>query len=239
MMALQDARREVGAGPDRRTLLFGTCQASRRTRRLRKRPSVGRAEWHFFRQSARQAGNDGGARLCRLRYARSRCRLVASVPSANPGLAADGRARHRSGVGRLSTRTNIRSSSTPGGSSTSRALRFSCPSWAPDFASTVPSPCETGGGIWRLLVVVMPLSILGIAVAAYGLLGLTPAYALLVAAILAPTDPVLASEVGAGPPGSEDDSDTRFNLTGEAGVRPRPRLPLRAAWARNAGAGRI
>src|SRR3954447_13113547 len=54
--------------------------------------------------------------------------------------------------------------------------------------------------VWRLLGVAMPLSILGIALLAWALLGLPPAEAVLLGGILAPTDPVLASAVQVGPP---------------------------------------
>ena len=67
-----------------------------------------------------------------------------------------------------------------------------------------------------LLGVTMPLTIL--AVAALGSwAGLSLAGALLLGAVVAPTDPVLASEVQTKEPG-EDESDLRFALTGEAGL---------------------
>ena len=37
-------------------------------------------------------------------------------------------------------------------------------------------------------------------------------------AILAPTDPVLAGDLGVGPPGEEDEREPNFSLTGEAGL---------------------
>jgi len=48
--------------------------------------------------------------------------------------------------------------------------------------------------------------------------GLAPAAALLVGAALAPTDPVLASDVQSGPPGEGSDTEVRFSLTSEAGL---------------------
>jgi sodium/hydrogen antiporter len=72
---------------------------------------------------------------------------------------------------------------------------------------------------WRLLLVAMPVFI---ALAAGGalLLGLPLATALLLGAVLAPTDPVLATDVEVGEPtsdpGSED--EIRFALTSEAGL---------------------
>jgi NhaP-type Na+/H+ or K+/H+ antiporter len=71
---------------------------------------------------------------------------------------------------------------------------------------------------WRLLSITMLLSILGIALLGWWILGLTPAAALLLGAVLAPTDPVLASEVQLGPPGSEEEHEVRFSLTSEAGL---------------------
>lgn len=71
---------------------------------------------------------------------------------------------------------------------------------------------------WRLLGITMLLSISGIALLGWWVLGLTPAAALLLGAVLAPTDPVLASEVQLGPPGVEQEHDVRFSLTSEAGL---------------------
>ena len=71
---------------------------------------------------------------------------------------------------------------------------------------------------WRLLALAMPLTIAGLAALAYGLLGLSWATALLLAAALAPTDPVLASDVQVGPPLSGEEDETRFALTSEAGL---------------------
>ena len=69
----------------------------------------------------------------------------------------------------------------------------------------------------RLLVVAMPLSVL--AVALLGMVaGLSLAGAVLLAAALAPTDPVLARSVQVGPPGEDQRHDVRFSLTVEAGT---------------------
>ena len=71
---------------------------------------------------------------------------------------------------------------------------------------------------WRLLAVTMPLGILLItALTAWGL-GLPWAIALLLAASLAPTDPVLASDIQVGPPKTGDEDEVRFGLTSEAGL---------------------
>ncbi|MFJ9344865.1 cation:proton antiporter [Streptomyces sp. NPDC101733] len=76
------------------------------------------------------------------------------------------------------------------------------------------------GTTWRLLGLAMPLTILLAAAAAGWLVGWPPAVSLLVAASLAPTDPVLAAEVRVGEPtDDEDDEDeVRFALTSEAGL---------------------
>ena len=71
---------------------------------------------------------------------------------------------------------------------------------------------------WRLLGIAMPLTIVALALLGQGLLGLGAATALLLAASLAPTDPVLASDVEVGPPGSGEEDEVRFALTSEAGL---------------------
>ncbi|WP_457089727.1 cation:proton antiporter [Microvirga sp. P5_D2] len=71
---------------------------------------------------------------------------------------------------------------------------------------------------WRLLGVAMPLTIAVLAILAYALLGLGVATAVLLAAALAPTDPVLASDVQVGPPGEGLEDEVRFTLTSEAGL---------------------
>lgn len=81
-----------------------------------------------------------------------------------------------------------------------------------------PVGLRTWSPTWRLLGITMPLCIAGLAFAAWGFAGFLPASALLLAACLAPTDPVLASEVQAAPPGEKDVSDIRFALTSESGL---------------------
>jgi NhaP-type Na+/H+ or K+/H+ antiporter len=71
---------------------------------------------------------------------------------------------------------------------------------------------------WRLLGIAMPITIGLVAVFAWGLIGLTWAAALLVAAVLAPTDPVLASDVQVSGPGEGVEDEVRFALTSEAGL---------------------
>jgi sodium/hydrogen antiporter len=71
---------------------------------------------------------------------------------------------------------------------------------------------------WRLLTVAMPLSIALIAVIGGWALGLPWITALLLAACLAPTDPVLAADVQVGPPRTGEEDEVRFGLTSEAGL---------------------
>lgn len=69
----------------------------------------------------------------------------------------------------------------------------------------------------RLLAIAMPLTILGVALLGIWVAGLPLASALLLAAVLAPTDPVLARSVQVSPPG-QDESPMEVSLTAEAGL---------------------
>jgi NhaP-type Na+/H+ or K+/H+ antiporter len=71
---------------------------------------------------------------------------------------------------------------------------------------------------WRLLGIGMPLSIAVMAVLGWGVMGLSLAGALLLAAVLAPTDPVLASDVQVAGPNEGGEDEVRFGLTSEAGL---------------------
>jgi len=82
---------------------------------------------------------------------------------------------------------------------------------------------------WRLLLVAMPLSIAGAALLGWWATGLVLPTAVLLGAVIAPTDPVLASEVQVEKPGaSEEDQplegaeggrdEVRFALSSEAGL---------------------
>ncbi|HET7300815.1 MAG TPA: cation:proton antiporter [Oleiagrimonas sp.] len=84
---------------------------------------------------------------------------------------------------------------------------------------------------WRLLGLVMPLSMAALAVLGCVLLGLSPGMGLLLAAILVPTDPVLAASVQVAPPGSGEEGETRFSLTSEAGLNDGLGLPFLALGA--------
>ncbi|HET6563306.1 MAG TPA: cation:proton antiporter [Marmoricola sp.] len=83
------------------------------------------------------------------------------------------------------------------------------------------------GATWRLLVVAMPLCVVGVAFLGWWVMGLAPAAAVLLGAVLAPTDPVLASDVQVGGPTTgeeldqgeiDEDQEVRFALTSEAGL---------------------
>ncbi|MEV1048305.1 cation:proton antiporter [Streptomyces sp. NPDC049916] len=92
---------------------------------------------------------------------------------------------------------------------------------------------------WRLLGLAMPLTIGATALAAWALLGWPVSVALLVAAALAPTDPVLASEVRVGEPTAdkEDEDEVRFALTSEAGLNDGLAFPFVLAALALAAAG--
>jgi len=76
------------------------------------------------------------------------------------------------------------------------------------------------GPTWRLLAITMPLSIAAVALLGWWTLGFAPAAALLLGAALAPTDPVLASDVQVGEPSDSPnhEDEVRFSLTSEAGL---------------------
>ena len=81
---------------------------------------------------------------------------------------------------------------------------------------------RTWSTTWRLLAITMPLSVVAVALLGWWGLGLGVASAVLLAAALAPTDPVLASEVEVSEPITEeeegDDDQVRFAITSEAGL---------------------
>lgn len=70
----------------------------------------------------------------------------------------------------------------------------------------------------RLLVIAMPLCIAAVAVLGWAFAGMTMAGSLLLAAVLAPTDPVLAGDVQVGAPLEGGEHPVRFSLTTEAGL---------------------
>jgi sodium/hydrogen antiporter len=79
---------------------------------------------------------------------------------------------------------------------------------------------------WRLLGITMLLSIGGITLLGWFVLGLPISSALLLGALLAPTDPVLAADVQVGPPGSGEEDEVRFSLTSEAGLNDSLAFPF-------------
>ena len=89
----------------------------------------------------------------------------------------------------------------------------------------------------RLLVLAMPLTIAGVAILGWWAAGLAPAAALLLGAVLAPTDPVLAADVQVGPPGGEAEDEVRFGLTSEAGLNDGLAFPFTNAAIAMAAAG--
>jgi NhaP-type Na+/H+ or K+/H+ antiporter len=79
---------------------------------------------------------------------------------------------------------------------------------------------------WRLLIVAMPVTIAAVAFLGVQMLGFSLAVALLFGAAMAPTDPVLASDVQTGPPKSGEDGEVRFGLTSEAGLNDALAFPF-------------
>jgi sodium/hydrogen antiporter len=76
----------------------------------------------------------------------------------------------------------------------------------------------------RLIGILMPFCILAVAAIAYWGLGMGVGAAILLGAILAPTDPVLASEVQLANP--EDRDELRFGLTSEGGLNDALAFPF-------------
>ncbi|MCU1425767.1 MAG: cation transporter [Microbacteriaceae bacterium] len=98
---------------------------------------------------------------------------------------------------------------------------------------------RTWSTTWRLLAITMPLSMLAVGLLGGTALGLGAAGTVLLAAALAPTDPVLASEVQVSEPILQSDTDesdmdvtddeARFALTSEAGLNDGLAFPF--TWA--------
>lgn len=74
------------------------------------------------------------------------------------------------------------------------------------------------GSVARLLGIAMPLTIAAVALFGTAVMGLSLGAAIILGAALAPTDPVLAGDVGVGPPGDEEEHEPNFALTAEAGL---------------------
>ncbi|GJE41023.1 cation:proton antiporter [Methylobacterium soli] len=90
---------------------------------------------------------------------------------------------------------------------------------------------------WRLLGIGMPLTILALTVLGSALLGLGTAAALLLGSSLAPTDPVLASDVQVGHPAEDYEDEPRFALTSEAGLNDGLAFPFVNLAIAGAGTG--
>ena len=85
---------------------------------------------------------------------------------------------------------------------------------------------------WRMLAIAMPLTIAATALLGATVAGLGVASALLLGSVLAPTDPVLASDVQVGEPTLDEATDpdaeeeVRFTLTSEAGLNDALAFPF-------------
>ncbi len=82
------------------------------------------------------------------------------------------------------------------------------------------------GSMTRLLTVVMPLTIAAVTLFGTAVMGLSLGAAIILGAALAPTDPVLAGDVGIGPPGEEDEHEANVALTTEAGLNDALAFPF-------------
>lgn len=98
-----------------------------------------------------------------------------------------------------------------------------------------PFSLRAWSATWRLIVVALPLTAGLIAVLTWSVLGLLPATAILLGAVIAPTDPVLASGVESGAPLTELEEErdprhqwgtVRFALTSEAGLNDGLAFPI-------------
>lgn len=78
----------------------------------------------------------------------------------------------------------------------------------------------------KLIAITMLLCIAVVSLLGYYFLGLGLASAVLLGAVLAPTDPVLASDVQVGPPNDSTESETKFTLTSEAGLNDGVAFPF-------------
>jgi len=102
------------------------------------------------------------------------------------------------------------------------------------------------GSTWRMVGIAMPLTILVVAILGFSVGGLSVAAALLLGAVMAPTDPVLAGDVQVGEPtlgpdlerGSPED-EVRFTLTSEGGLNDALAFPFvwGAIWLAQNDAG--
>jgi len=105
---------------------------------------------------------------------------------------------------------------------------------------------RTWSSVWRLLGVAMPLTIAAMALLGWAVLGLPLAAAVLLGAVIAPTDPVLAADIQVGEPleaaegvAPESEDELRFALTAEAGLNDSLAFPFTylAIWLSTDGVG--
>src|SRR5215207_647229 len=89
-----------------------------------------------------------------------------------------------------------------------------------------PLTWASWAGVARLLVVAMPLTIAAVALLGWAAMGLSAGAAIILGAAVAPTDPVLAGDIGVGPPGDEEEREPNFSITGEAGLNDGLALPF-------------
>lgn len=90
---------------------------------------------------------------------------------------------------------------------------------------------------FRLLAIAMPLTIAAVALFGWAAGGMTLAGGILLGAILAPTDPVLAGDVQVGPPLEGGEHPVRHTLTAEAGLNDGLAFPFVHLGILVAGAG--
>lgn len=79
---------------------------------------------------------------------------------------------------------------------------------------------------FRLVTITMLISIAAVALVTWYFFNINLATAILLGAVLAPTDPVLASDVQVGPPMDDSKDNTRFTLTAEAGMNDGMAFPF-------------
>ncbi len=95
-----------------------------------------------------------------------------------------------------------------------------------------PFDWRAWGSTWRMLAIAMPVTIALTAVLGATVGGIAATSALLLGAVLAPTDPVLASDVQVGEPtlgegeNPEPEDDVRFTLTSEGGLNDALAFPF-------------
>jgi NhaP-type Na+/H+ or K+/H+ antiporter len=92
---------------------------------------------------------------------------------------------------------------------------------------------------FRLLVFALPATIIAVALIGWRAAGMTLAGALLLGAVLAPTDPVLAGDVQVGPPKEGGEHPVRFALTTEAGLNDGLAFPFVHLALATAAAGML